>query len=70
MEEFNGSYYRCRKCNHIWDFVDDRCPDCGSDNWIDVNSIQVRQEIKKLKAKVKNYEEMLESHDDLKPIVQ
>lgn len=31
--EYTGSYYDCQKCKHHWKYDDDRCPNCGNDDW-------------------------------------
>lgn len=27
--EKTGTNYKCLECNHIWDYQDDACPNCG-----------------------------------------
>lgn len=39
--EFTGSYYRCLKCEHIYDY-NDLCPECGSSDVEDINASEVK----------------------------
>jgi hypothetical protein len=48
--EFTGTYYRCFKCKHIWDYNDFNCPECGSDDFEDINENEIQEHIKKLQS--------------------
>lgn len=64
--EYTGTYYNCLDCEHIWDYNDDACPNCGSKQMIDINPNEIKSIIEDQdtdeKIKLKN---MLELHDDL-----
>ena len=32
MRESTGYKQKCNKCLSVWDWVDDYCPECGSDD--------------------------------------
>lgn len=55
--EFTGSYYKCNKCKHIWDYNDFCCPECGAKEIEDINSEEINVEIDRLVN-------MLDSHGD------
>lgn len=61
--EHTGSYYKCEKCNHIYDFMD-ICPECGSDDTHDISAEDVKEHIEKLNMRVEELEIMLQSHGD------
>ena len=35
--EFTGTYYKCKDCDYVWDYNDFNCPDCGTEEFEDVN---------------------------------
>ena len=41
--EYTGETYKCKNCNQIWAYEDDACPDCGSDNFVEIE-INITQE--------------------------
>ena len=64
--EFTGDYYKCESCSHIWDYLDDRCPECGNTDTSDIPTIEVFAEMYKQKDRVekKRLLNMLDSHDE------
>ena len=65
MKEFTGSYYRCSKCTHIWDYEDDACPYCGGKHFDDLSANDVRWHIRTSeKADKEILREMLLTHGD------
>lgn len=62
MEEFTGDYYKCQDCNHIWDYIDTCCPECGSENEETINAKEVRQEASQLDYLSSKLIDMVESH--------
>lgn len=36
-QEFTGEYYKCNYCQHVWDYMDSACPECGSGDTEDFN---------------------------------
>ena len=73
MQEFTGSYFKCNKCNHIIDYSDSHCPECGSQDETELNAKEVHQIANQLliircfnKNKIgRRLIKMLELHDDL-----
>ena len=74
MNEFTGSYFECKKCNHIIDYSDSHCPECGSQDETELNASEVQQKANQLLI-IRDYNKnligkrllkMLELHDDLK----
>lgn len=71
--EFTGSYFECTNCNHIVDYSDTHCPECGSQEETELNAKEVKQKANQLliirdfnKNKIgKRLLNMLELHDDL-----
>ena len=70
---FTGSYFECKKCKHIIDYSDSHCPECGGQDEIDLNAIEVKKIAIQLlmirdfnKNKIgERLLNMLELHDDL-----
>ena len=61
---FTGTYYKCGKCKFVYDFDDDACPDCGSDNVLDLSGKEVREHQQKIDSEVSRLEKMLQAHGD------
>lgn len=40
--ENTGDTYQCNKCEHVWSYEDDACPDCGSPNFSEMEIRLVR----------------------------
>ena len=63
--EHTGIYYTCLNCEHIWDFDDFNCPECGKQTFNDVNANYIRSTYAGQTPEYKQYlENMLQSHDD------
>lgn len=65
MEEFTGEYYHCEDCNHLWDYNDSHCPNCGSENFGDLNANEVKEKANQMINEGKSALAMLKVHDDL-----
>jgi uncharacterized OB-fold protein len=63
MSEFTGTYNQCDKCGHIYDF-NDICPECGSDDIMDIEVHEIKEIISEYQNNLKRLLEMLQKHDD------
>lgn len=64
MEEFTGTYYSCNDCNHIWDYSDSHCPNCGSQNENELNAKEVKELAERMIVEANSAIAMLKVHDD------
>lgn len=65
MQEFTGTYYKCNKCSHIWDYSDSHCPNCGSQDETELNAKEVKEIALQMIAEGNAAIAMLKVHDDL-----
>ena len=65
MNEFTGDYEKCNACGYVWDFMESHCPECGSQDFEEINAKEVREHYKMVGELEKSrMEKMLELHDD------
>lgn len=62
--EFTGTYYQCIDCNHIWDYEDSHCPECGSEKETDLSPNEIKNISRQMIIKGYALISMLENHDD------
>ena len=63
--EFTGSYYQCLDCLHIIDYSDSHCPECGSQDEIELNANEVIMSAESQTVEEqKRLKQMLQLHDD------
>ena len=64
--EFTGDYEQCQKCNHIWDYMDTACPNCGNNDVEMISSEGVNEQLKLESGnELIRLRIMLRSHGDL-----
>ena len=47
--EYTGTIHKCDNCNHIWDYNETHCPECGSEEFYDIN---INEEIEEMESEI------------------
>ena len=65
MKEFTGDYEKCNACGYVWDFMETHCPECGSQDFEEINANEIREHYKNVTGEeCDRMEKMLKLHGD------